>query len=179
MLVAITGVLGLIPPIPVPIIPVPITLQTLGVMLAGSLLGPKKGFFSMFLFVLLVAIGIPLLSGGRGGLGVLLGPSGGYILSWPIAALMIGWLIGRMKNVNMKNLLTINVAGGILLIYLCGSAWFAFITDLPFLPSFMANIAFVPGDLTKAVLTAFLTIKIRQAGVLPLQRQLNRQEISR
>ena len=71
---------------------VPITLQTLGVMLVGSLLGARKGALSLLLFLVLVAIGLPLLAGGRGGLGVFAGPSVGCLVAWPIAA----WVIGRI-----------------------------------------------------------------------------------
>jgi biotin transport system substrate-specific component len=64
---ALTAVLGLLPPIPLPLIPVPITAQTFGVMIAGCLLKPRLAFFSMVLFIILVAAGFPLLAGGRGG----------------------------------------------------------------------------------------------------------------
>lgn len=72
---ALIGVLGMIPPIPLGFIPVPITAQTLGVMLAGGFLGKKTGSLSLILFIVLVALGLPLLSGGRGGLSALVGPS--------------------------------------------------------------------------------------------------------
>lgn len=88
---ALIGVLGMIPPIPLGFIPVPITAQTLGVMLAGSFLGKKTGSLSLILFIVLVALGLPLLSGGRGGFSALVGPSAGYILSWPVAAFCIGY----------------------------------------------------------------------------------------
>ena len=67
------GVLGLIPPIALSITPVPITLQSLGVMLAGGLLGSRLGALSQLVFLLIVGVGAPLLAGGRGGLGVFLG----------------------------------------------------------------------------------------------------------
>ena len=62
---AITAVLGLLPAVPVPAVPVPITAQTLGVMLAGAVLGARRGFLALLLFLALVAIGLPLLAGGR------------------------------------------------------------------------------------------------------------------
>ena len=68
---AVMGVLGLMPPIPIGVIPVPITLQTLGVILSGGILGARLGAMSQIVFLLLVATGLPLLAGGRGGLGVL------------------------------------------------------------------------------------------------------------
>ena len=70
---------------------VPITFQTLGVMLAGAILGARKGFLSVLLFLVLVAAGLPLLSGGRGGLGVFVGPSVGYLAGWLLGVVVIGW----------------------------------------------------------------------------------------
>jgi biotin transport system substrate-specific component len=68
---AIVGALGMFPPITLPLIGVPITAQSLGVMLAGSVLGARRGGLAIVLFLVLVAIGVPLLAGGRGGFGVL------------------------------------------------------------------------------------------------------------
>ena len=72
---ALTAALGLFPPIYV--FAVPITAQTLGVMLAGSVLGSKRGGLAMLLFLVLVAVGAPILAGGRGGFGIFASPSGG------------------------------------------------------------------------------------------------------
>ncbi|WP_230048946.1 biotin transporter BioY, partial [Erwinia aphidicola] len=66
---AITAALGLFPAFSLPVIAVPITAQTLGPMLAGAIAGAKRGALALVLFVLLMAIGLPLLAGGRGGLG--------------------------------------------------------------------------------------------------------------
>ena len=75
---------------------VPITAQTLGVMLAGALLGARKGAASCLVFVGLVLAGLPLLAGGRGGLGVLATETAGYFVAFPVGALVIGWLTERM-----------------------------------------------------------------------------------
>ena len=96
MFAAIVAVLGLMPPIPLPFIPVPITLQTMGVMLAGSFLGKRLGFLSMLLVVVIVLLGVPILSGGRGGMAVLAGPTGGFFIVWPFAAFLIGFLGGKI-----------------------------------------------------------------------------------
>ena len=92
---AVTAALGLIPPLVVPVVPVPITAQTLGLMLAGAILGARKAAASQAVFVVLVAAGLPFLAGGRGGLGVLLGPSGGFVLAFPIGAFAVGWITER------------------------------------------------------------------------------------
>src|SRR4051812_50124280 len=74
---AITAVLGLVPAVNVG--PVPITAQTLGVMLAGSIVGARRGFLSQLLFLVLVAVGLPLLPRGRGGLSGVAGPPAGVL----------------------------------------------------------------------------------------------------
>jgi biotin transport system substrate-specific component len=89
---AITAVLGLLPAVPVPAVPVPITAQTLGVMLAGAVLGARRGGLAILLFLVVVAIGLPVLAGGRGGLSVFAGPSAGFLYAWPVAAFVTGLL---------------------------------------------------------------------------------------
>lgn len=82
---ALMAVLGFMPPLFLSFTPVPITLQTLGVMLAGSILRPKSAILSQLVFLLLVAFGAPLLPGGRGGFGVFFGPSAGFLIAYPLA----------------------------------------------------------------------------------------------
>ncbi len=77
---------------PSPLSPTPVTLQVLGVFLAGLLLGPLWGGAAMVLYLLAGAVGAPIFSGGSAGLGVLLGPTGGYLLSYPLAAVAVGAL---------------------------------------------------------------------------------------
>src|SRR5690625_3041945 len=147
---AIVGVMGFFPPIPIPIIPVPITLQTLGVMLAGGILGARRGGLSLLLFVALIAIGAPLLAGGRGGLGVLFGPGGGYIFSWPLAAFIIGYLTEKnIHRLKYWKLLLFNIFGGIIVIYLCGITYLSILSEAPWLPTALSSLVFLPGDLTK------------------------------
>ena len=75
---------------PYPLSPAPVTLQVLGVFLAGLFLGPLWGGASMVLYLLAGAVGAPVFSGGGAGIGVLLGPTGGYLLSYPVAAAAVG-----------------------------------------------------------------------------------------
>ena len=91
---ALIAVLGLVPKIDL-ISGVPITAQSLGIMLCGTVLGAKRGALAVLLFLALVAVGLPLLSGGRGGLGVFAGPSVGYLVGFPVAAFVTGWLVER------------------------------------------------------------------------------------
>ena len=105
---------------------VPITLQTLGVMLAGAILGARKGALAVTVYVALGLAGLPILSGGTGGLGVLVGPTGGYLLGFILGAFVIGWLAERLTpRLKFWTLLIATSVGGILAVYLVGIPWLA------------------------------------------------------
>ncbi|MBM7661404.1 biotin transport system substrate-specific component [Bacillus mesophilus] len=164
MFTAVVAALGLIPPIPVPFIPVPITAQTFGVMLAGAVLGAKRGGLSLLVFVLLVAAGAPILAGFRGGIGILVGNSGGYIMSWPIAAFVIGYLVEKYwDRLSLANMILFNVIGGIIVVYLGGITYLSFLTDTPWLAVATGNLAFIPGDLVKVVAASVIAIRLKKA----------------
>lgn len=159
---ALLGVLGMIPPIPLGFIPVPITLQTFGVILAGCFLGKKTGAVSMLLFIVLVAIGLPLLSGGRGGIGVLMGPSMGYVLSWPIAAFFIGYFTEKVwDKPSLWKIIGFNVLFGVLLINMIGAPIMAMMTHTSIIGALTGGLAFLPGDCIKAVLAAIVAVQLK------------------
>jgi len=161
---AIVAVLGVIPPIAVPVIPVPITAQTLGVMLAGSVLGAKRGGLALLLFLAVVAVGAPVLSGGNGGLGVFVGPTAGYLYSWPIAAFVIGLLTqATWRRFNLGYAFLANVVGGILVVYAIGVPFTSLYADVPLGTSFVGSFLFLPGDLVKALIAALVAVGVRRA----------------
>ena len=80
---------------PNPLSPVPVTLQVLGVFLAGIMLGPLWGGFAQTLYLIVGAVGVPVFAGGSAGVGVLLGPTGGYLLAYPLAAVAVGAVVHR------------------------------------------------------------------------------------
>ncbi|MDP5323489.1 MAG: biotin transporter BioY, partial [Paracoccaceae bacterium] len=86
---ALIAALGLVPQFAL-MSGVPITAQSLGIMLCGTILGAKRGALAVLVFLLLLAMGFPLLSGGRGGLGVFQGPSVGFLIGFPVAAYVVG-----------------------------------------------------------------------------------------
>lgn len=162
---ALMAVLGLIPKIDLAF-GVPITMQTLGVMLAGCLLGPVRGALSLLLFLAAVALGLPLLPGGRGGLGVFFGPTVGYLLSWPVGAAATGWLMHRFmgsqsgtntvksaKRIAISALLA-SVLGGIVVIHAMGITGLVLVAHFDWTKAFWGDLVFVPGDLIKAVICA-------------------------
>ncbi|MCW9042901.1 MAG: biotin transporter BioY [Pseudopelagicola sp.] len=160
---ALTAALGLMPPISFAGLALPpISAQSLGVMLAGAIAGARRGGFAMLLFIALVAIGLPLLSGGRGGFGVFAGASGGFLVAWPISAAVIGWLIGR-RGTSPLRLATSIAIGGILVMYAIGIPWMAVVAKLPLSKAVMIMAAYVPGDLVKVAIATIVTRGIRRA----------------
>ncbi len=142
---------------------VPITAQTLGVMLAGAVLGPWLGALSVTVLLALVAVGLPLLAGGRGGIGVFLGPSAGYALGWILGAIVVGLLVhaGGRRPVVWRTALGM-VAGGVVAIYAVGIPVQSAVTRLPLGETALTSLVFVPGDLLKAALaTAIVAALVR------------------
>jgi biotin transport system substrate-specific component len=169
---ALTAVLGLIPRIDLGIVPVPITAQTLGPMLAGSILGARRGAASQALFLLLLAVGLPLLAGGRGGLGVFAAPSAGFVLAWPLAAALIGFATERLwTGLSFLRSLAINVAGGILAIYAIGIPVLAIIGGVSLTQAAAGSAVFIPGDLLKAVLAASAALFVKRGYPIIESRQ--------
>lgn len=160
---AVVAVLGTIPAIPVG--PVPITAQTLGVMLAGAVLGARRGFLAVLLFLVLVAVGLPLLAGGRGGLAPFVGTSAGYLYSWPIAAFVIGWLTERSWNrYNVALGTLINAVGGIVVVYAIGVPVLKAVGGLTWGAAFTGGVfPFIPGDLFKAFAAAAIADVVRRS----------------
>ncbi|MDY6054976.1 biotin transporter BioY [Micrococcus sp.] len=172
VMAAFMAVLGMAPPIPVAGIPAPIVLQNLAVILAGVILGPWRGAASMALFTGLVALGLPLLTGGRGGLGVFAGPSVGFILSFTVAAAVIGlifWaMTGRVRPGTTAGrvfvaALVAGLVGSIVVVYLGGILGFVGVAGMTWGAAATSMLAFVPGDLTKVVLGALIAAGLWKA----------------
>lgn len=156
---AFLAVLGLIPKIDLPL-GVPITLQTLGVMLAGCLLGPKRGLQAVLLFLAAVALGLPLLSGGRGGLGVFMAPSAGYLVGFPFGALVTGWAMSLLPAATPRatavRAFVASCLGGVLVVHAFGVAGLVALANLSWAQAVLGTLVFVPGDLIKCVLCAMV-----------------------
>lgn len=169
MFAALIAALGLVPAVSIGIIPVPLTLQTFGVMLAGAILGPLRGMSSTILVAALAVAGLPLLAGGRGGFGVLLGPTGGYLVGWIPAAFVIGllvhkWAIRVSRPVRRFIVVAFSIAfGGTVVIYAFGVPWTSLVTGLDLRMSAYGSLAFLPGDLLKAILATVVTVSIHKS----------------
>ena len=158
----VVAALGLMPKITIPG-GVPITAQTLGVMLAGAILGPKRGAGALAIFVVLVALGLPLLAGGRGGLGVFAGPSGGFIVGWILGAYVTGLAGWHLPVGNgFARYLIASVFGGIGAVYLLGVPHWVLVSGSGVSEVLLISLNFIPGDLIKAVLAALVTSAVHR-----------------
>ena len=135
--------------------------QSIGPMLAGSILGARRGGLSQALFVLLVAMGLPLLAGGRGGLGVFVGPSAGFVLGFAPAAAAVGMLTERFwSRLTFLKAFAANLIGGMLVLYAIGVPVLILVTGST--KTAISAAAFLPGDLLKAVLASLLAIFVKR-----------------
>lgn len=161
---ALTAALGVFPPMTLPIIGVPITAQSMGAMLAGSILGAKRGALALALFLVLVAVGLPLLAGGRGGFGVFVGPSGGFLLAWCLTAYVTGWLFERYwTGLTFWNAVLFLAVGGIVVLYPIGILWISAVAKIPVTTAAMSSVGFIPGDIVKIVLTALVALAVKRS----------------
>ncbi|GAB3120997.1 biotin transporter BioY [Glaciibacter psychrotolerans] len=150
---------------------VPLTFQTLGVMLAGALLGARKGFLSVLLVLVLTAAGLPLLSGGRGGLvWFTTSPSAGYPYGWLLGAAVIGALTALLlPKYRFWPALAVTALGGIVAVYLIGVPVTALNLGVPLWVAMIDATKFLPGDLIKVVVTVVVAGQVHRAypGLIP------------
>lgn len=143
---------------------VPITAQSLGVMLCGTVLGARRGALAVLLFVALVALGLPLLAGGRGGLGVFASPTVGFVIGFPIAAFVAGLIMQRTRQMPVAFAAGIAAAvGGIVVLYAFGVAGFMYVLDRGLTETLAILAVYIPGDVIKVVLTGLITAGLARA----------------
>ena len=151
---ALISVMGFII-VPLPFSPVPVTGQSLAIMLAGCLLTTRQAGLAVTTFLLLGVAGIPVFAGGTAGIGILMGPRGGYLIGFLVAAIVISILKKKMPSVG--GLFIANVIGGILIVYTLGVLRLNGVTGMGLSAAFTAGaLPFIPGDIFKAVLAAFV-----------------------
>jgi biotin transport system substrate-specific component len=144
----------------VPIGPVPIVLSTLFVLLSGLLLGSRWGFMSIGLYLFVGAIGLPVFSGGRGGIAHFFGPTGGYLFGYLLAAWLVGFISERSPEFLFFEILC--VAMGSLVIYGLGVPWLKMVTHMTWSKALMAGmVPFLIGDAVKATVALILARAVR------------------
>jgi biotin transport system substrate-specific component len=154
----------------------PITAQTLGVMLAGSILGARRGALAVLTFLVLVAAGLPLLAGGRGGLSVFVGKSAGFLLGFLVGA----WVIGRLVELwpsrqRIDGLVFANVVGGIVVMYACGAPVMAWVGNLSLGKAIALSAIYLPGDLIKVAVASIVTAAVVRGypAILPADERVD------
>ena len=145
---------------------VPMTMQTFAVTLAAVVLGAKKGALSACVYILLGAVGLPVLAGFTGGIQYFAGPTGGFLISFPLMAFVIGLGVDRFREV--KGGFSLCLIGGTIVNYVIGVLMFCLLMDSSVMTAVSACVLpFVPTAVIKAVLASVIGLKIRgRLGVI-------------
>lgn len=162
---------------------VPITLQTFAVMLAGAVLGWRRGALAVLLFIAVGLAGLPVFSGGAGGIGVLARPSMGYVIAWPMAAALAGALVQAFARrgtplVRGIVIFTSCMAGSLLFTHPLGITVMGARLGLSADEAIRAGLMFLPGDIIKNTAVAVVAVAVHRAfpRLLPPLRQRHRTE---
>ena len=161
LVVAATGLMALAAhvSIPLPFSPVPLTLQTFAVLLIGMSLGPVMGFSAMVLYLAEGAAGLPVFSPhGPGGVAQLLGPTAGFLFSYPLAAAVAGWMVRHLTSV--RSLFALGVVAGAVaspIFFALGALWLNSVTHIGAAGAWhLAIVPFLPGEAVKVIAAATL-----------------------
>lgn len=153
LVVLFSAFVALTAQVEIPLWPVPLTLQTLGVLFTGTVLGSRRGALALLLYLTEGALGLPVFAGGASGVGYMLGPTGGYLVGFVVAAGVVGWLAQRGWDRRLVWAAVAMVIGNVI-IYVCGVAWLAvFLGDL-WGALVKGMLLFVVGDLIKIAVAA-------------------------
>ncbi|MCL2437098.1 MAG: biotin transporter BioY [Clostridiales bacterium] len=139
----------------IPIGPVPVSFTHVSIFVAAGLLGMKYGTLSQVVYVLLGAMGVPVFAGFTGGMGIVVGPTGGFIIGYIVCAFIVGLIAGRFGT-SVKALIPAMCAGWVAT-YALGLAWFMHYTNLSLVAALpFAMLPFIPGDIVKTILSVIL-----------------------
>lgn len=146
--------------------PVPITLQTFAVLLAGAVLGARRGFLAVLLYVAAGAAGLPIFSGGASGLAVLSGPTGGYLAGFALAAGLCGFIVERLPRKLLRSGVAIFAAGlfsSAVFIHTLGMTGLVLRADMTYAQAFDADKVFWIGDVLKNIAMAAVATAVHRA----------------
>ena len=151
-----------------PISPVAVSAQTFGVMLAGLILEPKLAALSQVLYILLGALGLPVFAGGASGIGILIGPRGGYLWGFIFGAYVTAAMSRKEekagKPISLPTQAFASFTGGVIVVYAIGVLQMVIVTELPLRTAFITGVLpFIPGDLAKVVVVSLLARRLRSA----------------
>lgn len=152
---------------------VPLTAQTLAVMLTGSVLSPRQAAFSLITYLLLGAIGAPIFAGGSAGLPIILGKTGGYLIGFLVGAVVISLIKGKKNGLIRLGLA--NIIAGILIINLFGAVWLNYIIGIGMVKTFMVGVLpYIPGDLFKAAAATVIANRLNKYLSYNSSQRLNK-----
>ena len=150
----VSALMCIISPFTIPVGGVPLSLATLGVYISSVVLKPFYAVFSVLIYVLIGAFGLPVFSGANGGVGVLLGPTGGFVAGYIICALVSSFL-------RKKTGVAVSLVVGTVFLYLSGAAWFCFVTKSEIAEAvLLCVLPFLPGDALKITASYVIGRKI-------------------
>lgn len=160
-----TALISVCAQITIPIQPVPITGAIVGIFITGAVLEKKQGFIVGIIYILLGAVGIPIFTGFGAGVSSIIGPTGGYLIVYPIMIYLIAWCIEKFKKENVL-FLTIYMIISLIPCYLIGTIWLAISCKLGIYQAILSGVApFVVFDIMKGVAAAFISVAINKALV--------------
>ena len=144
----------------VPVGPVPIVLQNMFILLAGLLLGSRWGAGSVAVYLLAGAVGLPVFAGGLGGVGRLVGPTGGYLLGYLPAVWIVGFISGKTAGRMSGDVLAMVCAS--VVVYACGVSWLKVLTAMTWSKTLAVGLyPFIPGDGLKIAAAAVIARALR------------------
>ena len=174
---ALIAVCALLPAIKIGANPVPITLQTFGVLLAGAVLGARRGFLAVLLYLLVGFAGLPVFAEGTGGLGVFAKPSIGYLLAFAPAAFLCGFIVERLPRDKIATSVPLIFLAGLgssaLLIHPLGIAGLVWRLDLTWSAALAIDVTYWPGDIVKNLAMALVATAVHRAFPDLLGRRRN------
>jgi biotin transport system substrate-specific component len=157
----LAAVLCILGPFAVPIGPVPISLATFGVILSAYVLGPKFGALSVGVYIILGALGLPVFAGASGGIGKIIGATGGYLVAYLALAFFTGLFVKKFPDK-----IPLHVVGaliGTMVLYALGTAWFIFLTKYTLGKALaVCVLPFLPGDAIKVAAAVSMGAVLRK-----------------
>lgn len=153
-------IIGILAQITIPLPIVPITGQTLAIGLAATILGARYGTISVLIYLCMGAIGLPVFAQMSGGLGILFGPTGGFLVGFVPTAFIIGYFLEK-TSFTLKNAIIANIIGMFIALFF-GSIWLKVIANLSWVAAFLAGfLPFLIGGILKAILAAWIGIIVQ------------------
>jgi biotin transport system substrate-specific component len=152
--------------LPIGVNGVPVTLQLFGIFLAGAVLGARRGFLAVVLYLVVGAAGLPIFAGGTSGIAPFTGVTGGYLIAFPFAALVVGLAVERAHRRNVAITAGVVVVGGLvaeLLVWIAGGTGIALQADTPWWATIKSSFAYVPADLVKLAVAAVVAAAVHRA----------------